>query len=310
MRVLVTGAAGFVGFHLCQRLLDDGCTVLAVDNLSSGQHQNAEDLRGQGCRFLPHDICQPIPIEDPIDQIYNMACPASPDDFARLAIPILRTCGEGTYHLLELARAKGARFLQASTSECYGDPNPEEVPLKETYCGNVSTIGPRAVYDEGKRFAEAMVMAYHRQHGVATRIARIFNTYGPRMRADDGRALPNFINQALRGQPLTVYGDGLQTRSFCYISDLVEGLVRLMASEFVEPVNLGNPEEIPVEQLAGEVIELVGGPSEIAYKPLPTDDPQRRQPDITRARGVLGWSPKVARADGIRQTIEYFRSLM
>lgn len=309
MRVLVAGAAGFIGFHLCQRLLDDGHEVLAVDNLVTGDIRNAEDLQTRpACQFIRHDICHPLAIDGAVQRVYNLACPASPGDFARLAIAIVLTCSEGTYQLLELSQAKGARFLQASTSECYGDP--QVSPQDEGYRGNVNPIGPRSVYDEGKRFAEAMVMAFHRHRRLDTRIARIFNTYGPRMRGDDGRVLPNFINQALRCQRLTVYGDGLQTRSFCYVSDMVEGLVRLMEGHFVEPVNLGNPEEITILQLAEEVIEQVGGPSQLVYQPLPTDDPRRRQPDITRARTVLGWQPAVDRQEGLPQTIEFFRSRM
>ncbi|MGB9624420.1 MAG: UDP-glucuronic acid decarboxylase family protein [Phycisphaerae bacterium] len=307
MRVVVTGAAGFIGFHLCSRLLRDGHDVVGVDNFISGQTKNARDLqRHDRFRFVRHDIIEPIPVEGPVDRIFNLACPASPADFIPHAIEILRTCSEGVRQVLELARRTGARLMHASTSECYGDPL--EHPQRETYCGNVNPIGPRSPYDEGKRFAEAMVMAYHRTHGIATGIARIFNTYGPRMRDNDGRVLPNFIRQALAHEPLTVYGDGTQTRSFCYVDDLVEGLLRRAENDFPEPINLGNPVEATMLQVAQEIIELTGSRSRIEFRPLPADDPRKRRPDITRARQLLGWEPTTPRREGFARTIEYFRS--
>ena len=307
MRVVVTGAAGFIGFHLCERLLRDGHEVVGVDNFISGQTKNVRDLQQhERFRFVRHDIIEPIPVEGPIERIFNLACPASPADFAPHAIEILRTCSEGVRQVLELARRTGARLMHASTSECYGDPI--EHPQRETYCGNVNPIGPRSPYDEGKRFAEAMVMAYHRTHGIATGIARIFNTYGPRMRDNDGRVLPNFIRQALAHEPLTVYGDGTQTRSFCYVDDLVEGLLRRAESDFPEPINLGNPVEATMLQVAREIIELTGSRSRIEFRPLPADDPKKRRPDITRARQILGWEPTTPRREGFARTIEYFRS--
>ncbi len=307
MRVVVTGAAGFIGFHLCARLLRDGHDVVGVDNFISGQTTNARDLqRHERFRFIRHDIIEPIPVDGPVDRIFNLACPASPVDFVPHAIEILRTCSEGVRQVLELARRTGARLMHASTSECYGDPL--EHPQRETYCGNVNPIGPRSPYDEGKRFAEALVMAYHRTHGIATGIARIFNTYGPRMRDNDGRVLPNFIRQALAHEPLTVYGDGTQTRSFCYVDDLVEGLLRRAENDFPEPINLGNPVEATMLQVAQEIIELTGSRSRIEFRPLPADDPRKRRPDITRARQMLGWEPTTPRREGFARTIEYFRS--
>jgi dTDP-glucose 4,6-dehydratase len=309
MRVVVTGAAGLLGWHLAARLLGEGHQLIAVDNMSTGQPRNADWLGSQpNVTWVRHDIVEPLHVDGAVDIIFNMACPASPADFRPMALEILRTCSEGVRQLLELARRHGATFLQASTSECYGDATVN--PQPETYRGNVSTTGPRSVYDEGKRFAEAMTMAYHRKHGVRTRIARIFNTYGPRMRADDGRVLPNFICQALRNEPLTVYGQGRQTRSFCYVGDLVEGLIRLAKSDFVEPVNLGNPDEITIRQLAEEIIELTQSRSCIEFRPLPEDDPQLRQPDITRARTILGWQPATDRRTGFMRTIEDFRLLL
>lgn len=308
MRVVVTGAAGFIGYHLCARLLRDGHEVVGVDNLVTGQQRNVEDLgKCAGFSFVPHDIVEPLPVEGPVDRLFNLACPASPVDFGPLAIAILRTCSEGVRQLLEFARRADARLIHASTSECYGDP--AEHPQRETYFGCVNPIGHRSPYDEGKRFAEALVMAHHRAHGQPVGIVRIFNTYGPRMRVNDGRILPNFIRQALRGEPLTVYGDGSQTRSFCYVEDLVEGIVRRAECDFVEPINLGNPVEATVRQVAEEVIALTGSPSRIEYLPLPADDPRRRRPDITRARTLLGWEATTSRREGFARTIEYFRSL-
>ncbi len=310
MRIVVTGAGGLIGYHLTDRLLSDGHEVVAVDSMTTGQPRNADDLRRRsGLTWIEQDIVEPLDLAGPIDVLFNLACPASPVDFRAKAIEIMRTCSEGVRRLLELAVRCEAVFLQASTSECYGDP--EVNPQPETYRGNVSTTGIRSVYDEGKRFAEAMTMAYHREHGARTRIARIFNTYGPRMRADDGRVLPNFITQAFRGEPLTIYGQGDQTRSFCYVDDLVEGLVRLSAcDDCVEPVNLGNPDEVRIDRLAQEVIELTGTNAEIEYRPLPQDDPKMRRPDIRRARDLLEWEPRVDRRTGLRQTVEDFRSVL
>jgi nucleoside-diphosphate-sugar epimerase len=308
MRTLVTGAAGFIGFHLCERLLRDGHEVVGVDNFISGQTRNAEDLRRhERFRFIQHDIVEPLTIDGPFDRVFNLACPASPVDFVPHAIHILRTCSESVHHVLELAARTGARLMHASTSECYGDPF--EHPQRETYFGNVNPTGLRSPYDEGKRFAEALVMAYHRTHRLPVGIVRIFNTYGPRMRGNDGRVLPSFIQQALRNEPLTVYGDGTQTRSFCYVDDLVDGLLRRAESEFVEPINLGNPVEATMLQIAQEVIELTGSTSRIEHRPLPPDDPRRRQPDITRAREILGWQPTTPRREGFAKTIAYFRSI-
>ncbi|MBN1345543.1 MAG: SDR family oxidoreductase [Phycisphaerae bacterium] len=310
MRIVVTGAAGLVGSHLAARLVGDGHHVLAVDSMTTGQPRNVDWLRGMPeVTWIEQDIAQPLEIEGGVDAVFNMACPASPVDFRPKALEIMRTCSEGVRRLLEFALEHEAIFLQASTSECYGDP--EVNPQPESYRGNVSTIGVRSVYDEGKRFAEALTMAYHRERGVRTRIARIFNTYGPRMRLDDGRVLPNFLCQTLKGEPLTVYGEGRQTRSFCYVDDLVDGLVRLaLESDFVEPVNLGNPDEVTIRQVAEEVIELTGSGSKIDYRPLPEDDPKLRQPDITRAREILGWSPTVDRRTGFLRTIEDFRQVL
>ncbi len=299
-----------VGSHLTARLLTDGHDVIAVDSMSTGQRRNAEWLTGKpNVTWIEHDIVEPLTVDGPIEAIFNMACPASPVDFRDKALEIMRTCSEGVRQLLALAQRHDAIFLQASTSECYGDP--EVNPQSETYRGNVSTTGVRSVYDEGKRFGEALTMAYHREFGVRTRIARIFNTYGPRMRIDDGRVLPNFICQALRGEPLTVYGQGQQTRSFCYIDDLIEGLVRLaLASDYVEPVNLGNADEVTILQIAEEIIDLTQSRSQIAYRPLPPDDPKVRRPDITRAREVLGWQPTVDRRTGFSRTVEDFRQIL
>jgi dTDP-glucose 4,6-dehydratase len=306
MRVLVTGGAGFLGSHLCEYLLGKGYEVICMDNLSTGTQRNIAHLSSSpGFSFIKQDVTQYIKIDGPLDSVLHLASPASPVDYARLKIQTLKAGAIGTHNALGLALAKGARFLLASSSEVYGDP--ERHPQQETYWGHVNPIGPRGVYDEAKRFAEAITMAYHRVHGLDTKIARIFNTYGPRMRMDDGRALPNFISQALQGQDLTVYGDGSQTRSFCYVSDMIEGIYRLLVSDEHLPVNLGNPEEISVLRLAQEVIELSGSPSKIRFLPLPEDDPKLRQPDITRAHRLLDWKPKVPRSQGIKLTIEYFK---
>ncbi len=310
MRIIVTGAAGLIGSHLAERLLGEGHQVVAVDSMTTGQQRNADWLRSRNeVTWIEQDILELTDPGGAVDAILNMACPASPVDFRPKALEIMRTCSEGVRNLLELARRHDALYLQASTSECYGDPQVN--PQPETYRGNVNTLGVRAVYDEGKRFAEAMTMTYHREHGIRTRIARIFNTYGPRMRIDDGRVLPNFLCQALAGKPLTVFGEGQQTRSFCYVDDLVDGLVRLaFKCDFVEPVNLGNPDEVTIRQVAEEVIELTGSASEIVYRPLPEDDPQLRQPDISRARELLGWSPTITRRTGLSRTIEDFRQVL
>lgn len=308
MRVIITGAAGFIGYHLSRRLLDAGWNVVGIDSMTTGSRANVEDLVGdRRFQLIEQSICRPIEVDGPVDRIYNLACPASPVDFKDKALEIMETCSVGVRHMLELARAKSALFLQASTSECYGDPT--EHPQKETYTGNVNCIGPRAVYDEGKRFAEAMTFAYRRAYGLNTRIVRIFNTYGPRMRADDGRALPNFITQALDGRPLTVHGDGTQTRSFCYVDDLVEAICRTADRSFVEPINIGNNVEITMREAAEAVIALSGSSSRIEYVDRPIDDPARRQPDLTRARRELDWQPTVDWKAGFATTIAYFKSL-
>jgi dTDP-glucose 4,6-dehydratase len=306
-RILVTGGAGFIGSHLCERLLGEGNEVICVDNLITGSPDNiAPLLANPRFTFIQQDITNFIYVKGPLDAILHFASPASPIDYLELPIQTLKVGSLGTHKALGLAKEKGSRFLLASTSETYGDPLVH--PQTEDYWGNVNPIGPRGVYDEAKRFAEAITMAYHRTHGVATRIVRIFNTFGPRMRAEDGRVVPNFIAQALRGEDLTVYGDGGQTRSFCYVSDLVEGILRLLRSDYALPVNIGNPREMTVLQFAKLIIELTGSRSGIAYKPLPVDDPKVRQPDITRARTLLGgWEPVVAVEEGLRRTIDFFR---
>jgi dTDP-glucose 4,6-dehydratase len=307
MRILVTGGAGFVGSHLCDRLLSDGHDVIAMDNLVTGSTDNIAHLAGnRHFKFIFHDVTEYIYVPGALDAVMNLASPASPVDFARIPIPILKVGSLGTHNTLGLALAKRARYLIASTSEVYGDPLIH--PQPESYWGNVNPIGVRGVYDEAKRFAEAITMAYHRVHGVDTRIIRIFNTYGPRMRLSDGRVVPNFIGQALRGEPLTVYGDGSQTRSFCFVSDLVDGMVRLLLSSETDPVNVGNPVELTILAFAQIINRLTGNEAGIAIKPLPVDDPRVRKPDITRARTILGWEPQVAVEDGLKQTIEYFRA--
>jgi dTDP-glucose 4,6-dehydratase len=306
MRTLITGGAGFVGSHLCERFLAEGHEVLCVDNYITGGATNIDHLRGNDrFTFVRHDISLPIEIEGPLDNILHFASPASPVDYLRHPIPTLKVGSLGTHNTLGLAKAKKARYLLASTSEVYGDP--EQHPQREEYWGHVNPIGIRGVYDEAKRFAEAMTMAYHRSHGVDTHIVRIFNTYGERMRLDDGRVVPNLMGQALRGEPLTVYGDGSQTRSFCYVADLVEGIKRLLFAPFHEPVNLGNPNEVSIFDFAKEILELSGSKSRIEFKPLPQDDPRVRRPDISRARKVLGWEPRVERREGMRRTLEFFR---
>jgi dTDP-glucose 4,6-dehydratase len=304
-RVLVTGAAGFIGSHLSERLLDLGHTVVGMDNLITGDVANIEHLTGRDFTFVKHNITNYIALEGPVNQIFHFASPASPIDYLKIPIPTLKVGSLGTHNCLGLAKAKGARFLLASTSEVYGDPLVH--PQREDYWGNVNPVGPRGVYDEAKRFSEAMVMAYHRVHGLQTRIVRIFNTYGPRMRVEDGRAIPAFMSQAIRGEDLTVFGDGSQTRSLCYVSDLVEGIIRLMNSDEALPVNIGNPEELTIRALAERVIKVTGSKSTIVTRPLPVDDPKIRQPDITRARKILGWEPKVSLEEGLPRTVEYFR---
>ncbi len=304
---VVTGGAGFLGSHLTDRLLAEGHRVIAVDNLITGHLTNIEHLAGnQNYRFIKQDVTQYIFLPDEIDYVFHFASPASPIDYLELPIPTLKVGALGTHNTLGLAKSKKATFLLASTSECYGDPLVH--PQKEDYWGNVNPIGPRGVYDEAKRFAEAMTMAYHRYHGIDTKIVRIFNTYGPRMRLRDGRVVPAFIGQALAGIPLTIFGDGSQTRSFCYVSDLIDGIFRLAMSDFHEPVNIGNPREMTIKQFAEEIIRITRTKSRIEHRPLPVDDPKVRQPDISRAREILGWRPQVDFDEGITQTIEYFQA--
>ena len=306
MRVLITGGAGFLGSHLCDLLLSEGHEVIAMDNLITGNVANIEHLAGRdGFLFIKHDVTNYIYVNGPLDAILHFASPASPIDYLELPIQTLKVGALGTHKALGLALAKKARFLLASTSEVYGDPLVH--PQREDYWGNVNPIGPRGVYDEAKRFAEAITMAYHRAHDVDTRIVRIFNTYGPRMRLNDGRVVPNFVGQALRGEPLTVYGDGSQTRSFCYVSDLIRGIYRLLMSDFNEPVNIGNPTEFTIKQFADMINRLTGNKAGIAYEPLPKDDPKVRKPDITRAKTLLNWQPEVDIETGLRTTIDWFR---
>lgn len=307
-RVLITGAAGFLGSHLCDRFIKEGCFVIGMDNLITGNLKNIEHLfKLKEFEFYHHDVSKYIHIPGELDYILHFASPASPIDYLKIPIQTLKVGSLGTHNCLGLAKAKGARMLIASTSEVYGDPMVH--PQTEDYWGNVNPIGPRGVYDEAKRFQEAITMAYHRYHGVETRIVRIFNTYGPRMRLNDGRVLPAFIGQALRGEDLTVFGDGSQTRSFCYVDDLIEGIYRLLQSDYAEPVNIGNPDEITIAQFAEEIIKLTGTDQKVIYKPLPVDDPMQRQPNIDRARAILDWEPKVSRAEGLKITYEYFKSL-
>ncbi len=306
MRAVVTGGAGFLGSHLCDRLLQEGWEVVCLDNLVTGDEENLRHLAGHpSFQRVHHDVTRYIQVDGPVDYVLHFASPASPVDYLRLPIPTLKVGALGTHNTLGLALAKRARYLLASTSECYGDP--EVTPQPETYWGHVNPVGPRGVYDEAKRFAEAMTMAYHRYHGLDTRIVRIFNTYGPRMRLNDGRVLPNFVYQAFTGQPLTVYGDGRQTRSFCYVSDLIEGIYRLVQSNEHEPVNLGNPEEVTILEFAERVRTLAGVDVPIVFRPLPTDDPRRRCPDITKARRLLNWEPRVKLEEGLPATLDYYR---
>lgn len=305
-RAVVTGGAGFLGSHLCEKLMDEGIEVVCIDNLLTGTLENVEHLFGKdGFTFVKYDVTNYLHVPGPVDFVLHFASPASPIDYLELPIQTLKVGSLGTHKALGLAKAKGARFLLASTSEVYGDPLVH--PQAEEYWGNVNPVGPRGVYDEAKRFAEALTMAYHRYHRLSTRIVRIFNTYGPRMRRNDGRVVPSFICQALTGKPLTVFGDGSQTRSFCYVDDLVEGVVRVLFSDIVEPVNLGNPQEMTVLEFANLIKELTGSKSPLEFRPLPVDDPKVRQPDITKARVFLGWEPKVPLREGLQRTIEYFR---
>ncbi len=307
-RVLITGAAGFLGSHLCDRFIKENCHVIGMDNLITGDLQNIEHLfKLENFEFYNHDVSKFVHVPGKLDYILHFASPASPIDYLKIPIQTLKVGSLGTHNLLGLARAKGARMLIASTSEVYGDPNVN--PQPEEYWGNVNPVGPRGVYDEAKRFQEAITMAYHTFHGVETRIVRIFNTYGPRMRLNDGRVLPAFIGQALRGEDLTVFGDGSQTRSFCYVDDLIEGIYRLLQSDYASPVNIGNPDEITIKQFCEEIIKLTGTDQKIVYKPLPQDDPKQRRPDITKAKELLKWEPKVNRAEGLKITYEYFKSL-
>ncbi len=305
-RVVITGAAGFIGSHLSHTLLDRGYTVVGIDNLLTGDIANIAHLANRDFTFIKHDVTNYIYIEGPVDAVLHWASPASPIDYLELPIPTLKVGALGTHKALGLAKEKKARFVLASTSEVYGDPL--EHPQKETYWGNVNPVGPRGVYDEAKRFAEAMTMAYHRYHGVDAKIVRIFNTYGPRMRINDGRSVPAFMSQALRNEDVTIFGDGSQTRSFCYVSDLVDGILRLMESDVNEPVNIGNPHELTITQIAETIIRMTGSSSRLVYRPLPEDDPKVRRPDITRARTLLGWEPQVSLEDGLTRTIEYFRT--
>jgi len=307
-RVLITGAAGFLGSHLCDRFIKEGYHVIGMDNLITGSLRNIEHLfKQKEFEFYHHDVSKFVHVPGNIDYILHFASPASPIDYLKIPIQTLKVGSLGTHNLLGLARAKKARMLIASTSEVYGDPTVH--PQTEDYWGNVNPVGPRGVYDEAKRFQEAITMAYHTFHGLETRIVRIFNTYGPRMRLNDGRVLPAFIGQALRGEDLTAFGDGSQTRSFCYVDDLVEGIYRLLLSDYAQPVNIGNPDEITIKEFAEEILKLTGANQKIIFKPLPQDDPKQRQPDISKAKEILGWEPKVSRDEGLKITYEYFKSL-
>ncbi len=307
-RILITGAAGFLGSHLCDRFINDGYHVIGMDNLITGRLKNIEHLFGlEHFEFYHHDVSKFIHVPGKLDYILHFASPASPIDYLKIPIQTLKVGSLGVHNCLGLAKAKGARVLIASTSEVYGDPTVH--PQPEEYWGNVNPVGPRGVYDEAKRFQEAITMAYHNFHGLETRIVRIFNTYGPRMRLNDGRVLPAFIGQALRGEDLTVFGDGSQTRSFCYVNDLIDGIVRLLKSDYAYPVNIGNPSEITISQFAEEIIQLTGTNQKVIYKDLPIDDPKQRQPDITKAKEILNWEPKVNRSEGLKITFDYFKSL-
>jgi dTDP-glucose 4,6-dehydratase len=304
-RAVITGAAGFIGSHLSDTLIARGWSVVGIDNLLTGSVDNIAHLATKDFTFVKHNVTNYINLDGPVDLVLHWASPASPIDYLELPIPTLKVGALGTHNALGLAKAKNARFVIASTSEVYGDPL--EHPQKETYWGNVNPVGPRGVYDEAKRFAEAITMAYHRYHGLDTKIVRIFNTYGPRMRLNDGRAVPAFMSQALRGEDVTIFGSGKQTRSFCYVSDLVDGILRLAESKENDPVNIGNPHEMTIEEIARTIIRMTGSKSQIVYRPLPEDDPKVRQPDITRARTLLGWEPKVGLDEGLTKTLEYFR---
>jgi dTDP-glucose 4,6-dehydratase len=307
-RVLITGAAGFLGSHLCDRFIKESCYVIGMDNFITGDKKNIKHLLNDDCfEFINHDVSEYVKIDGGLDYILHFASPASPIDYLKIPIQTLKVGSLGTHNLLGLAKAKNARMLIASTSEIYGDPLVH--PQTEDYYGNVNTIGPRGVYDEAKRFQESITMAYHRFHGVETRIVRIFNTYGPRMRLNDGRVIPAFMGQALRGEDLTIFGDGSQTRSFCYVDDQVEGIYRLLLSDYSEPVNIGNPFEISIKDFADEIIKLTGTKQKVIYKDLPINDPMQRQPDITLAKRLLNWEPKINRAEGMKITFEYFKSL-
>jgi len=307
-RILITGAAGFLGSHLCDRFIHEGYEVVGMDNLITGDMRNIAHLQSlPQFTFVHHDVSTHIHLNGPLDFLLHFASPASPIDYLKIPIQTLKVGSLGTHNCLGLAKEKGARMLIASTSEVYGDPQVH--PQTEEYWGHVNPVGPRGVYDEAKRFQEAMTMAYHRYHGLETRIVRIFNTYGPRMRLNDGRVLPAFIGQALRGEDLTIFGDGSQTRSFCYVDDLVEGIYRLLHSDYAEPVNIGNPDEITIRQFAEEIIQLTGTTQKIIYQPLPKDDPTQRQPDISKAKAILGWEPKVDRAEGLARTYAAFKAL-
>ncbi len=308
MRIIVSGAAGFIGSHMCDRLLAEGHTVVALDNFLTGSKQNLAHLSGNSAfQFVEHDVTRAVALDGTVDAVIHMASPASPKDYLEHPIETLDVGSAGTRNMLELALAHQARFLVTSTSETYGDPAVH--PQVETYWGNVNPVGPRSCYDESKRFAEALTMAYHRAHNLRTNIARIFNTYGPRMKLNDGRVVPAFLDQALRGEPITVFGDGLQTRSFCYVSDLVDGLYRLMQSDERYPVNLGNPNEMTILEFVERIRRLTGSKSGLVHQPLPQDDPKQRKPDITKAKSILGWEPRVPLEEGLRETIEYFRKL-
>jgi dTDP-glucose 4,6-dehydratase len=305
-RIVITGAAGFIGSHLSETLLDRGHTVVGVDNLLTGDEANVAHLAGRDFTLIKQDVTEPFDVTGRVDALLHWASPASPIDYAELPFETLKVGSYGTHNALELARRKGARFAIASTSEVYGDP--KEHPQQESYWGNVNPNGPRSVYDEAKRYAEAVTMAYHRYHQVETRIVRIFNTYGPRMRLRDGRAVPAFMSQALRNEDVTIFGDGQQTRSFCYVTDLVDGILRLLDSDTPDPVNIGNPHEVTIEEIALTIIKLVGSKSRLVRRPLPVDDPRQRRPDITRAKTLLGWEPKVGLEEGLLKTVGYFKS--
>ena len=308
-RVLITGAAGFIGSHLCDKFIKEGFQVIGMDNLSTGSMKNIEHLfPKKEFEFYFHDVTKFVHVPGSLDYILHFASPASPIDYLKIPIQTLKVGSLGTHNLLGLAKEKKSRFLIASTSEIYGDPNVH--PQTEEYWGNVNPIGPRGVYDEAKRFMEAITMAYHTYHGLDTRIVRIFNTYGPRMRLNDGRALPAFIGQAIRGEDITVFGDGTQTRSFCFIDDMIEGIYRLLMSDYTMPVNIGNPDEITINEFAEEIIKLTETKQKIVYHPLPTDDPKQRQPDITKAKKILGWEPKITRSEGLKITFEYFKKVI